>query len=589
MNIPREDLGWRYNSIAVIFTAIALLVVVQTVRIQIGPQRDSFLNRTNDQEIRTITPERGQIYDRWGHIMAANTTVYEVGAELKYVENPETIALVLTGILHVNYDKIYEAASREPTSTTLNVRLAFPVTEEQKQQIQKIAGEMPDQPTSRDKTIRPPSLRGLVFRPMWMRTYPENDIASNVLGFVNYDGIGIFGVEEKYNDLLSSLPQTVRVSLDPNQASELPHVNDGASLILTIDREMQLAMEQILDQALADTGADGGTLTVMDPRTGEILAMATTPRLNLNKFWELGKVFPENVPFNRTISQPYETGSVFKVLTMAAALDSGKVKPTTTFFDTGVFEIGGVYIYNWNRGSWGTQDMVGCLEHSLNVCLAWVADKMGSKLFYSYMEAFGFGHLSGVDLAGEEPGRLKLPGDGDWFVSDLGTNAFGQGVSSTPIQMLMAVSAVANNGKMVIPHIVRSIIDRGHQYNTPTQIAGMPITSKTAHTLTDMLTKSLENESSDALVDGYRVAGKTGTGSIAVPGSGYTMDLTNASFIGWGPVDDPRFIVYVWLEKPKTSIWGSVVASPVFRQAVEQLVVFLNLPPDKVRQQMDGH
>lgn len=310
--------------------------------------------------------------------------------------------------------------------------------------------------------------------------------------------------------------------------------------------------------------------------------MATSPRLDLNEFWRYGEVFEGATPFNRAVSGTYEPGSVFKVLTMASALDSDTVKPQTPFLDTGAIEIGGIVIRNWDSGAWGPQDMLGCMQHSLNVCLAWVAKQVGANQFYTYMDAFGFGHLTGVDMALEDSGRLKHPGDSDWYEADLGTNTFGQGVAVTPLQMAAAISAMANDGKMMVPRIVLSIIDDGKQYNTSPQVAGMPVSDETAHELTKMLATSLEVESSAALVEGYRVAGKTGTAEIPTP-FGYTSNQTNASFVGWGPVDDPRFLVYVWLEKPTTSPWGSVVAAPVFREVVERLVVMMNLPPDDIR------
>jgi cell division protein FtsI/penicillin-binding protein 2 len=180
------------------------------------------------------------------------------------------------------------------------------------------------------------------------------------------------------------------------------------------------------------------------------------------------------------------------------------------------------------------------------------------------------------------PGRLKVPGDADWYDADLGTNAFGQGVSATPLQMAIAVSAVANEGKLMAPRIVRSMIDKDRQLDTAPRIVGVPISKETAHILTNMLTNSLEEEASDALVDGYRIAGKTGTAEIPTP-YGYSLSATNASFVGWGPVDDPRFLVYIWLEKPTSSPWGSIVAAPIFRQVVERLVVLMDIPPDSVR------
>jgi cell division protein FtsI/penicillin-binding protein 2 len=313
--------------------------------------------------------------------------------------------------------------------------------------------------------------------------------------------------------------------------------------------------------------------------------MATTPRLDLNEYWRYGEVFKGDTPFNRAVSQTYEPGSVFKVLTMAAALDKGAVKPETEFLDTGVFEIGGTFIYNWNRAAWGPQDMLGCLQHSLNVCLAWIATQLGAKDFYAYMNAFGIGHMTGIDMAGEMPGRLKSPGDADWYDADLGTNSFGQGVAVTPLQLAVASAAIANDGKLMAPRIVRSVINKGQQFDTQPRVVGLPIQAQTAHTLTDMLATSLEEEASDALVEGYRVAGKTGTAEIPTP-YGYSTSVTNASFVGWGPVDDPKFLVYIWLEKPTSSMWGSIVAAPVFKEVVEQLVVLMDIPPDDVRKKL---
>lgn len=588
MRASNEAFAWRYRVVGMLFGFAALMIIAQILRIQLSSQAQIFREQGDIYagEWRTVTPARGLIYDRWGNLLAGNQTVYELGVELKDVRNPDTIAFTLMGILKADYDEIYAAASQEysldPDHPAVYAVLAKNVTEEQKARIESMAAEVASQQVGRDQN--PPSLRGLVFKPMLKRSFPEEEMASNILGFVNDEGVG-FGVEAKFNDMLAGTVQQVWVPLDPNRVEEVTEVPSGASLVLTIDREIQVAMEKLLDDAIEESGSDGGVLLVADPRTGEILAMATTPRLNLNNFGEYASVFPGSTPFNKAVSQAYETGSVFKVLTMAAALDSGAVKPDTTFVDTGVFEMGGIYIYNWNSGAWGPQDMTGCLQHSLNVCLAWVASELGPSRFYSYMQAFGFGRLTGIEIAGEDPGRLKVPGDQDWYDADLATNSFGQGLSATPIQMIMAISAIANDGKMMAPHLVRSLVNNGRQYDTTPQVVGVPVSAETARTLTEMLAVSLETESSDALVEGYRVAGKTGTAEVPTP-YGYTSNMTNASFVGWGPVDDPSFIVYVWLEKPTTSPWGSVVAAPVFRQAVERLVVLMNLPPDHIRQEL---
>jgi len=199
------------------------------------------------------------------------------------------------------------------------------------------------------------------------------------------------------------------------------------------------------------------------------------------------------------------------------------------------------------------------------------------------MQKFGIGHLTGVDMAGEANFPLSLPGDSNWYRVNLATNSFGQGLAVTPLQMVTAISAVANNqGRVMRPHILRAFIENGEKTINPPQVISNPIRPETARTLSEMLAVSLEEEGSRALVDGYRLAGKTGTGSIPTL-TGYTSSLTNASFVGWGPVDDPRFIVYVWLEEPTSDIWGSIVATPVFRDVVSELVVLLDLPPDNTR------
>jgi cell division protein FtsI/penicillin-binding protein 2 len=270
---------------------------------------------------------------------------------------------------------------------------------------------------------------------------------------------------------------------------------------------------------------------------------------------------------------------------MAAALDTNTVTPETTYLDTGSILIGGVTVQNWDRNPWGVQNMIGCLQHSLNVCMVTISTQMGASNFYNYMNAFGLGHLTGIDLAGEATGRLKVPGDADWYPVDLGTNAFGQGVAVTPIQMMAAVSAVANDGRMVTPHVLFGMVRDGRQYNVPAQFSGTPITSQTSNVLSEMLAISLEDESSLALVPGYRIAGKTGTAEIPVNGF-YDISQTNASFIGWGPIDDPQFMIYVWLEKPTTSPWGSQTAAPVFSEMAKKTVILLDIPPDSIRLQV---
>jgi len=575
---------WRYTLLGTALSILAGIILIQLFRIQMNSEEiEHFLVQSEIFEGDWVyaKPTRGRILDRYGHELAGNTTVYEVGINLAQVRNPHTIALTLNVLLGLDYAEVLDIASRTPSEKLVYPVVADFVTKDQIDRLERYREEILNT-YGFSRNTDAPSLAGLDYKPHLQRSYPERDMGSNLLGFVNREGIGFYGVEAKYENLLTGSPQRVFIPRDPNRVEEFPNLPDGASLVLTLDREVQVSMEELIDSAVEQNGAESGTIVVLDPKTGEILAAATTSRLDLNEYWNYSKVFKGETPFNRVISQAYEPGSVYKVLTMAAALDKGAVTTDTTFIDTGVIEVGGAYIYNWNSGAWGPQDMQGCMKHSLNVCLAWVATELGAKDFYAYMRAFGIGHLTGVDMGGEVPGRLKTPGDGDWYDADLGTNAFGQGVAATPLQMAAAISALANDGKIMAPHIVKSIINKGHQYDIEPRVVSIPIKQETADTLTELLARSLEEEASDALIEGYRVAGKTGTAEIPTA-YGYSSSATNASFVGWGPVDDPRFLVYIWLEKPTSSPWGSIVASPVFRQAVERLVVLMDIPPDRVR------
>ncbi|MBW8009826.1 MAG: penicillin-binding protein 2 [Chloroflexi bacterium] len=577
----KSENSWRYSMMFTAFIGVGLVIAVQLVRLQFSPQASSFIEQAARYawEPRLVNAPRGQIYDRWGNLLAGNRTVYEVGVELAYVEDPQAIAFTIHGLLGEDYARVLRLASMEASDEAVYNRLSDFTSVDN---VEILKNQIDQRREDIRASIPPtgPNLEGLVFRAHLARSFPEGLLAATILGFVGQDEIGYHGIEEYYDELLAGTSQEIWVPRDPNRVEELPEIPPGDSLVLTIDRELQAMVEEILDNSVEEWDAAGGTIVVMDPNTGEIYAMASTPHLNPNEFSNYDAVFPDNAPFNWATSKSYEPGSVFKIFTMAAAIDLGLVTPETPFFDTGEIIVGEIPIRNWDNNAWGPQNMLSCMQHSLNVCLAWVGTQLKAGNFYDYMRRFGFGHITGIDIAGEATGRLKEPGDGDWYPADLGTNTFGQGISVTPVQMLMAISAIANEGHMVTPHIVRSLVDGSNQFNIQPQFAGQPISSETARIMTEMLTETLENKESLALVSGIRVAGKSGTGEISTL-DGYS-DRTNASFVGWGPVDDPQFIVYVWLEDP-TPIWGSLVAAPVFKQVVERLVVSLNLPPDNVR------
>jgi len=577
----------RFFLICVICSVIAGAAGIQMIRIQnIEGAKQILAESEAYQGInRTIYPERGSIYDSDGRLLAGNEVVYEVGIDLQSIEQPETVAAVASSVLGLDYAYVLGYAELTPGGgNPYFVVLDGFASKDKIAEFEAIKEDYANQAIGRNE-VRP-SLVGLEWTANNQRSYPEGTLASNILGFYSYldrtDGIGYFGVEEAYDDLMAGEPEQVYSAIDPNLLTSIEEVEPGVTLQLTFNREIQAMTEEKLDEAIEWSGAENGTIIVYDPETGEIISMATSPRLDPNEYWNYSNVFADAQPYNSAISSTYEPGSVFKVITMAAALDAGVVTPETTFDDTGSITVGGATIYNWNMGAWGTVDMTGCMQHSLNVCLSWLSVQLGPDRFYSYLKDFGFDRNTGIDLGGESHWPLKLPGDGLWYEVDLATNSFGQGISVTPIQMVMAIGALANEGKMMAPHVVKAMVIDGKQYNVDPVVVGNPVSAETAQALTTMLVNSLENEASTALVEGYTLAGKTGTGEIATP-LGYTNSTTNTSFVGWGPAEDPKFLVYIWLEKPEISIWGSEVAAPVFSDLVSDLVVLMNIPPDNIR------
>ncbi|HJL70327.1 MAG TPA: penicillin-binding protein 2, partial [Anaerolineales bacterium] len=394
-------------------------------------------------------------------------------------------------------------------------------------------------------------LHCITVRPVLLRTYPNGSLAGHVLGLVLYNQTGYYGVEGYYDDILGG--DTVRTfkSIIPLDVGTELQTETNADVYLTIDREVQFLAEQVLSDSIVEFEAGSGMLLVADPGSGEILAIAASPGFDPN---DITAVISdtENVGRNPAVSEQFEPGSVFKVLTMAAALESDVFSRYSTYYDTGKLEYGGIVIQNWDYKAHELQDMTGLLARSLNVGAATLSTTLGPKRYYDLLTAFGIGRLTHVDIAGEETGHLKRPGDPDWHDADLATNAFGQGVAVTGLQLVTAVSAVANGGVIMQPHLLREIRDGDMVYTVQPQVLGRPISAEVARTLTEMLATSLESESSLALVEGYRLAGKTGTAQIPMP-YGYDPDRTMASFIGWGPLEDPQFIVYVKLDAPMLS------------------------------------
>jgi cell division protein FtsI/penicillin-binding protein 2 len=584
----------RFVMMGLVFSLVGLLVFVQMVSIQTRPDIQ-VLRKQNEKlhnyVVLQVVPERGAIYDRNGKLLAGSKEAYEIGIDLKSVtdanadKETEAVASAVSKVTGQDYNAML-AKTRVDRNIYAYMRLVDGVDPAQAAQLRQMKQDMAKNGNN--------ELRSLFLMPHLMRSYPEGSLAANLLGYVTsldpQNPRGVNGVEGWYNSYLAGTAAIESFPVSPYDITTIPDVPQGASLILTINRELQAATERIIDAAVKNTTSLSGTAVIMDPKTGEILAVASTPRIDPNQYWLVkDQLIDKQVPWNRAVSQLYEPGSVFKPITMSLAIEAGVVTRNTPYNDLGYFDAPGHRIINWDGLAYGKQDMIGCLQYSLNTCLSWVVNQLGEKKFYDGLKAYGIGQLSNVDMSGEDYYPVRLPGDDNWSKLSLANNSFGQGIAMTPIQITSALSALANGGKIMAPHILRAIIDNGRQYNNPPQVVSQPVSEKTAKEVTDMLAIAIKGEAKIITIDGYAIAGKTGTAEIAMPGGGYTSNQTNASFVGWGPVDDPRFIIYVWLEQPGGPMpYGSIVAAPVFKDLFMASVQLTNLPPDAIRQQLTG-
>lgn len=502
-------------------------------------------------------PERGIIYDKNRAILAGNGSDYQVGISPSLIVDKGAVGSALAAILDTPRVEIdYKLESDYP--------------------FELVSGRI--SPEKADAIRELPFEGEIQLDPLPRRIYPQDDLMCYVLGYTDFSGIGGAGVEGYYQIELAGQEAFASVHISPLKEQESIIAEKGADIVLTIDRTVQHVVEQHLAQALEQYDAESGTIIVMDPRTGAIIAMANKPCYSPYEFFEV----EEERLLNPIVSQQYEPGSVMKLITMAAALDSGTVTPSTTYHDTGVVVVGGIPMYNWDRSARGTVDMTGLLANSLNVGAATIATWMGPDTFYSYLQRFGFGRPTGIDLMSEASGLLPLPGSSEWTEANIGTNAFGQGLAVSPLQMISSVSALANDGSLMQPYLVQEIHSNGEVFVHEPTVMSKPISKLTADQVTAMAINAVRTEVFGAQIEGYTIAGKTGTAQIPEGGIYHPSD-TIASFIGWLPADDPELIVLVKLDRPKLSPWGSTTAAPTFAALAEELVALLDIPPDSIR------
>ncbi|PZS10314.1 MAG: penicillin-binding protein 2, partial [Chloroflexi bacterium] len=504
---------------------------------------------------------RGRIFDAHMNPLATDVTMNLVYAVPRDIRNPTVAAAQLAPVLGQPSGRL---AAIMASGSRHQILLAPRVDMEASQRLQQLA------------------IHGIVLVPEIRRDYPEAQVASQVMGFVTNDNHGFYGIEGYYDGLLSgriSPSAFVKQMRGPHarirsQGASPSH--DGADLYLSLDGVVQGIAEDLLRKAVKQHAADGGTIIVMDPRTGHILGMANRPTFDPNHY----SASDHSTYANPASNDIYEPGSTYKVITMAAGLDTHVVTPDTGFEDTGVFVVGTDVLHNWSGGGFGWETMTEVLQHSANVGAAWVAQRLGQDAFYRYVQRFGFGRPTGIEQQGEQGGLLPLPRDKSWSLVNLYTNAYGQGLAVTPLQLIQAVGAVANRGVLMQPQLVQRIVYGGNVIDRKPVPERRVMSRRAAWTLTHMLVQSaIGGEAQLGLVSGYNIAAKTGTANVAGPNGRYIRGDTIASIIGYAPAYHPRFVALVIIRHPRDTPWGSEAAAPVLHQLFQELFMYYHIPP----------
>ena len=515
-----------------------------------------------------IQPKRGTIYtkDPNGDLypLATNIKLYKAYVDLANSENHDKTAQNLAAALNMNKDAILNLFNTSESKRYIPIK-------------RKLSGE-------EVQKIKDLNDRAIGLEPENWRTYPEKELASQVLGYVNGDDNGEGGIEQYFNEELKGVPGLYKAESDSLGNKILTgrdvsvEAKDGEDLVLTINRDIQAQAESALKNTVEKNHAKSGSVIVVDPKTGAILAMANNPTFDPNNYNE---VKDYSLFKNSAISDVYEPGSIFKVLTMAAGLDARKIEPDTKFTDTGALALNGSTIRNSDLKAHGEVTMTYVLEQSLNTGSSFVQKLLGKDLFYDYLIKFGLGIATGIEAPDGTEGIGKVYKPSEVNDHTYATMSFGQSISTTPLQMIMDFAAVANGGKITKPHLVQERIGTDGGKTEYNQDSGKQVISPEAATkLTQMMVSVVVNgHGKQAMIKGYRVAGKTGTAQVPDPKGGYYNGKNIGSFIGFAPADNPRFVVLAKIDEPKGVAWAESTAAPVVGEILQNLLNYYQVPP----------
>ncbi len=555
---------WRYLSVLSLFIFAFLIIVSKLFYWQVVKADElSHLGESQYGSVIDLQPKRGDIQTSDGFPVATTKLDYLVFANPKEVSQKDQVAALLSPILSLQ-------------TASISARLSIPGY---------WASLKSGVEATVKNTIEKLKISGIGFQDDYTRLYPEASMAAQLLGFVGKDeqgnAKGYFGLEGYYDrqlrgrdgkaiEIHDALGRPILSKLTGTTQSQ-----DGRTLVLHIDRAIQFMIESKLKEGVEKFGAESGMIGIMDPKTGGILGMATYPSFDQRTFWDYDQSLYKN-PF---ITDLYEPGSTVKPLVMAGAIDAKLVTPQSTCPEcSGPVKVGDYDVHTWNNEYFPNISMTDIIRHSDNTGMVYVSRLMGLDRMLSNFERFGLSNPTGVDLQGEVSSSIR--DRQTWYPIDVATSAFGQGISVTPLELLDGFASIANEGIRMEPHVVDKIITSdGQTIVIPPKKIDRPISSQTAKVMTEMLVYTVnKGEANYARLKGYRIAGKTGTASIAVAGH-YDPKQTIASFIGFAPADDPKYVMLVIINKPKTSEFGAETAAPVFFDISRHLLSYFGISP----------
>lgn len=512
-----------------------------------------------------IPAKRGQIFSSDSSPLVINQNAYLVYIEPKKIENARKTADILSKELDITSSSVSAQISQ---SKLMWLPIESKVEEDKVEAIKKA------------------SLPGVGFLEEGKRYYPESSMAAHLLGFVGKnskgDDQGYFGIEGYYDEQLRGKDGILHQEEDAlgnpilsGKLEEVPPVN-GRDLYLSLDKTIQFIVERKLDEGIEKYGARGGTVIVLEPNTGSILAMASRSSYDPSNYAD----YSSDLYKNPAVSTSYEPGSTFKVLVTASTINEGKLKPDDRFNEEGPVDIGGYSINTWNQKYHGLITISQILEYSSNVGMVYIEKKLGNENLLKYINELGFGAKTEVDL--QEEASFPLRPKNKWYEIDYATASFGQGIAVTPLQMARAVATLANGGKLMKPIIVKTIKSgNGQTVSIKPNVEKNVFKKETTVLITEMMVDAVDNGETRLIKPpGFRIAGKTGTAQIPISGH-YDTEKTIASFVGFAPVDNPKFVMLVTIREPSSSPWGSETAAPLFFSIASELFSYYGISPNQ--------